>query len=673
MKWKQQTFGFTDLAAFIKRRSIHYYKILVFMGLIFTYHIYTVVTKPLPFTFVATESDSHCILPELDPFDDSLKHLLSHPDPVTCDGGPALVSLNDFGVLRINETAAKAASISNFNCSYQLFNRVGDDEVKLGVAHQIQKPIYVNGDIFLVTCHDGKRDKIYERVHYTIDHKRVKKSKVLRSENKDDLSVLIFLIDSVSRLAAERHLPKTMKYIREKLGAFVFRGHSVLAEYSFRNAMGLLTGLEEPEVQTMGTPDGWFDDVPMIWKDFSKKGYATEWAEDYTAHSTLRPWLGKTFPNHGFKVPPTDHYMRPFYLAVEKLHPLGFYLDYARIFLQDKAKSLSLKGSSPFCYGNLPRHKHMMEFYRRFIQSYKGKLKFGISWLNELAHDFSSYLELADEDLLLFFKWLKRDGHLDNTMFLLVSDHGSRVGKVRNTKVGRVEFKMPLLSVILPNKFKQRYPHIAKNLKDNTKKLTSPFDVYRTLQDVLNKTFSKTYDSDNNYQKLNSRGISLFKRIPANRNCLQCGIPESFCPCYVTQDAVRTDPEVQEVSNFVVQEINNALKPVSDQCAQYQLSSIIEAQYVLPKYQKFEVVNSNSFWSWFSSSRIKPEENKRYTVLIQTSPGDAIFEATVDKISKGSFELLGHIIRNSKYGNTSKCMRVKYLRELCLCNEFVNT
>ena len=44
---------------------------------------------------------------------------------------------------------------------------------------------------------------------------------------------------------------------------------------------------------------------------------------------------------------------------------------------------------------------------------------------------------------------------------------------------------MPFFYVVLPEKWRQKYPEKVKNVERNAKKLTTNFDVYETLLDLL--------------------------------------------------------------------------------------------------------------------------------------------------------------------------------------------
>lgn len=54
-----------------------------------------------------------------------------------------------------------------------------------------------------------------------------------------------------------------------------------------------------------------FDDVPLIWKRFSKQGYLTALVEDMPSYSLFN------YGRAGFTRPPTDYYMRPVSILVD--------------------------------------------------------------------------------------------------------------------------------------------------------------------------------------------------------------------------------------------------------------------------------------------------------------------------------------------------------------------
>lgn len=68
----------------------------------------------------------------------------------------------------------------------------------------------------------------------------------------------------------------------------------------------------------------------------------------------------------------------------------------------------------------------MMNQVKNLYRSYPDKPKFLFSFHCELSHDSFNQVKSADEDLLELFKWMKSEGHLNNTLLVVMSDHGHR-------------------------------------------------------------------------------------------------------------------------------------------------------------------------------------------------------------------------------------------------------
>jgi membrane-anchored protein YejM (alkaline phosphatase superfamily) len=75
---------------------------------------------------------------------------------------------------------------------------------------------------------------------------------------------------------------------------------------------------------------------------------------------------------------------------------------------------------------------------------------------------------------------LQAKGAFDNTLVMILGDHGNRYDHFRKTTLGRIEDKMPLLGIILPESLK----HFRNNLESNSEVLTSWYDVHEMLLDV---------------------------------------------------------------------------------------------------------------------------------------------------------------------------------------------
>ncbi|XP_047024128.1 uncharacterized protein LOC124633079 [Helicoverpa zea] len=103
-------------------------------------------------------------------------------------------------------------------------------------------------------------------------------------------------------------------------------------------------------------------------------------------------------------------------------------------------------------------------------------------------------ISTADEAVLSFLETLKRKKVFEDTLVIVMGDHGSRFSKYRSTYQGKIEERMPLTAIFLPEKLKQRRPNALKALKQNKDVLTTHFDLHTTLLDVLDlKDYSNKY------------------------------------------------------------------------------------------------------------------------------------------------------------------------------------
>lgn len=198
----------------------------------------------------------------------------------------------------------------------------------------------------------------------------------------------------------------------------------------------------------------------------------------------------------GFRKQPVDHYLRTFYLAAESQY----------------------KMHQPFCLGSIPRHAIMFQWTKDFLEAYQDQLKFSFVFHSEYSHEANNKLQWADSDLKDFLSYMNETGHLNNSLLVLMSDHGARFQNIRVTEQGKYEERMPFLAIRVPPWFAHRYPKVVHNLRANAHKITTPFDLHATFMDIIQ------FSGDRANFSHNQRGISLFSSISAERSCADAGI-----------------------------------------------------------------------------------------------------------------------------------------------------
>ncbi|XP_052099506.1 uncharacterized protein LOC127734002 [Mytilus californianus] len=617
----------------------------LFWCLVFLYGLMLYEENEVQFNFIHINTKEKCVIPKVNPFDESILPFLWKPDPIVCPENTELVYIDEDEMIHINKSQTKGKQIE---CNYQSVIRkhLSDDEILFGTSvwFNVSRSAMMESDFAKVVCvFEGKI--IYERLHYHIK----KKQKYFESDN-DSFSVLIFGVDSMSRLAAIRELPKTLSYLEKTLGAYVFNGFTKVGGNSYPNLMAMLTGnFSVPFSKTK-----FFDEQPFVWKKFSKRGAATMYSEDYPRLSTFN------YVTRGFNDPPGDHYLRPFYLGINSKRKYQSTINDVLLFLEDK--DITLGSTSTLCYGDRPKHVIQIDYFKRFLNKYKNSRKFAMSWLNEIGHEYVNFIKLGDADFYNFLVFLKEGGHLKRSILFFMSDHGTMIDKIRNTPIGRIEAKLPFLSIVLPTILKQKYPHIDQNLQTNINRLTSPLDLHKTLIDIATNSYNH-HPKDT--EAIQNRGISLFNEIPKDRTCADAHIPESSCACYTSEAIPTNNAVIEKITSFVVVTINTYLQTHRSKCALLTLKKIHEAKLIHSNLKHSKPGRKKAIWQYLYKPKL--DKKQRYFILFEVMPSEGMFEVTTEITQTNNFIILDKIIRSNRYGNQSACIDDRDLKPYCYC------
>lgn len=211
-----------------------------------------------------------------------------------------------------------------------------------------------------------------------------------------------------------------------------------------------------------------------------------------------------------------------------------------------------------------------------------------------------------------------------------------------------------------PKWFYTRYPNAIRNLISNRRSLTTPFDIYETLRDLLELDQLTTKNLQKRSEDLTltdpmPRGISLFLPIPANRTCSTAGISPHFCTCHEKQSVATNDQRVQKVARDIVNQINQMISKF-DECQRLSLNAILDAHIAT---SNVDIVKKDALA--FAD----------VTVRLQTKPGMAEFEATTRLYSNGRLEKTGSVSRTNQYGEQSACVNDFNIKLFCFCDSFL--
>ncbi len=284
-------------------------------------------------------------------------------------------------------------------------------------------------------------------------------------------------------------------------------------------------------------------------------------------------------------------------------------------------------------------------------------------FIGEISHGDFNAVQLLDSDLLQFLDQFNKKGYLNNTLLILLGDHGWRYGDFRQTVQGKLEERLPLFSMTFPKWFKQKYPTLAKNLRTNTERLTSWFDLYVTFHHLLEYP---------NKPKTFKHGMSLLTEVPLERSCKDASIPQHWCPCVQWSAVDRQHEHLQKAALAAINHINdlNFHEPLgAKKCSQLSLLKLKRAERETPTTQvlRFRRSGKDGYKPEFSSS-IRAKDRCSYQITFITLPNHGVFEASVHYVY-GRFLVKGSISRINKYGDQPKCIAslLPHLRKYCYC------
>lgn len=430
--------------------------------------------------------------------------------------------------------------------------------------------------------------------------------------------------DSLSRNAFIRKLPKAYDYLTNELHADVLKGYNIIGDGTPQALIPILTGfteLELPETRKRKFSSTYVNSYPMIWKEYEKAGYVTAFNEDQPKIGTF------SYRLNGFDKQPTDHYMRTYYQAIEG--DINYY--------------------KKLCVGSRPRHQVMLDYTKDFVQKYNNSNpSFIFSFHAELSHDSINLIGVADDDITNWLKSLKTSGLLNNTVLIMMSDHGNRFAEIRNTLQGKLEERLPFFSFVFPDWFKRKYAVAYTNFQMNTNRLTTPFDVHETLQDILHLQMKGVIK-----KPAHSRAISLFKRIP-DRTCADAFIEPHWCSCLSWKALNDTSSEeVLRASKAVLDTINKFTKDYRDICEELRLDEVKWSGKLIPQKGLLHFKSNKDTDGFLADLSANTKvTNEMYQVKIIASPSNAIYESSVlYDFALNEFHVkLSDISRVNKYG-----------------------
>ncbi|KAI5644585.1 hypothetical protein NE865_03474 [Phthorimaea operculella] len=416
-------------------------------------------------------------------------------------------------------------------------------------------------------------------------------------------NILIFAFDSTAKNGFIRKMHRSYKFLTEVLNAVVLNGYNIVGDGTAWALFPLLTGkteLELPESRKSIRNSGYLDDMPFIFYKLKKDGYRTAYFEDMPKIGTFQHRF------NGFRHQPTDHYIRDFFL---------------------EADNFTGNVNSSYCIGDTPRYKLMMDITDQFFKL-DGK-RFAFTFVADITH-YAGFNKIASADgpFVDFLNGLLKRGVFNDTLLVVMGDHGPRYDYIRQTLQGRLEERLPLLAIRLPDTLKATRPEAFENLRSNVDTLTTVHDLHATILDVL--------DMRHHWNKYKvpgadlTRGLTLLEKINKSRSCSEAGIETHWCTC-VTWEPVRPDePLYNRTAKALLDHINRITESQRSKCAIRTLKSIDWVTRKRPKTKLLQFKESTDFDKYLGRfGRAMPLKKFIYQVKITVGPGVGVYEGAV--------------------------------------------
>uniref|UniRef100_A0A0N4Z0Y6 Sulfatase domain-containing protein n=1 Tax=Parastrongyloides trichosuri TaxID=131310 RepID=A0A0N4Z0Y6_PARTI len=565
--------------------------------------------------------NSSCNFDVQNPFDKSILEYIKMEDPIDC-GEEKFDKIISIEGNQVKIIPSKLEDHLCYGRNFEFKSGGKDDDNKYHEWISFDNNGFYNmtTDFANILCYKKSlfniKIKVYEKTISTILPQNILE---YEKEEEDDVSVIMIGIDSMSRSNFIRSLPKTYKFLQNN--DFIdFKRHVKVADNTYGNWIAILTGLraswsKDMPMEITDEWNIWFDDIPVIWKNFTSKGYVTFFAEDRSDIATFN-FKGKL---NGFKKQPTTHYFRNYWIDVER--------------------SILYKQSKFGCYGGTSNTETQLDYLTDFLDKYQNIKKFAWWWSTEMSHDNLNTISSMDT---IYHNFLVNNyKKMKDSIVIFFSDHGNRYDNIRETNVGRFETRLPFLNIHLPKKLKELYPFLIKIMIENSNKMTTQYDLHETLKSILKKEWKKDFTK--------RRGYSLFHKHPHQRECITSGIPENYCPCNKEVDI--SLKESHEAATFLVDYLNIKLTNFNNfvksnikyKCKLFEIDKILYSSLTIPS----DVITKDVH---LGRHIISNHLSIVYRLMIRMkAPSRALIEALVEQnLSTGKFIVKEEIERNNK-------------------------
>lgn len=133
----------------------------------------------------------------------------------------------------------------------------------------------------------------------------------------------------------------------------------------------------------------------------------------------------------------------------------------------------------------IPKIEILLNQTKAFIaaNAQKSVPYFSFTFSIEVTHNDFNRAQLVDSHICDFIESIRN--YLNNTILIVMGDHGNRYGPILKTTIGRIEERMPLFAIHLPKQLRTTFPHLQYFLHENNDKLINWLDLHQLLTDIV--------------------------------------------------------------------------------------------------------------------------------------------------------------------------------------------
>lgn len=363
----------------------------------------------------------------------------------------------------------------------------------------------INMDDIDIDNPDSEKNKVINNTEVYVDFEKeypevvihLKKNQTLIEERKKNFekrkndtlfkNVIFIYLDALSRNHFRRKLKKTYAWleklydnklwnknevieveknsINSNFSSYQFLKYHAVDYYTFANMIPGYFGVHK-----------WDQKGTYFLFDYKKAGYITGQStnvcerEGWDLEMAFEPYLNYTKYDHEFNA----FYCDPNFSDPERPYQI-FKGAYSII-----RKCMYGKDSGEF----------QIEYAKQFFDTYKQQNKIYRMIFSDAHEGTLEVVKYLDDMLYDFFQYLLLNGHLDNSVLLVMSDHGISLpgpAYLVHAKDWYSEVFLPSLFLVIPRNH-ENFEQMDETLKKNENKWITSFDINALLRNFANKT-----------------------------------------------------------------------------------------------------------------------------------------------------------------------------------------